>query len=144
LTALSTLLVADFDNEAPKTVMVDTRAKADHEGGAVCAVRRGLRIEFSRPNFPEIRKARASGLPKVLAMGRATTGASMPMPMKTATAPIPTSWIAGLVSPSARAPTPRTAMIVPMTILRRDDSPCSPGSRRGPPQAGSVRRAAPG
>ena len=45
---------------------------------------------------------RASGRPMTLDMGRATTGASMPMPMKMATAPSPTSWMAGWVSPTTR------------------------------------------
>ena len=70
--------------------MVDTRARPTMRADDVCAVRRGLRIEFSRPNFPEIRKARASGRPRALDIGRATIGASMPMPMKMATAPRPT------------------------------------------------------
>ena len=72
----------------------------------VWAVRRGLRIEFSRPSLPEIPSRRARGRPMTLAMGRATTGASMPMPMKTATAPSPTSWMAGLVRPTASAAMP--------------------------------------
>ena len=124
--ALSTLLVADFDSDAPNTVMVDTSANPTMRADAVCAVRRGLRIEFSRPNLPEIRNRRASGRPMALAMGRATMGASIPMPMKTATAPTPTSWIAGFVSPNASAAIPRTATMLPITIRRRDDSPCSP------------------
>ena len=56
--------------------------------------------------------------------GRATTGANIPIPMNRATAPSPTSWIAGLVSPATRAATPTTANTEPVVILRRDDS-CS-------------------
>ena len=62
--------------------MVDTSASPTISAEAVCAVRRGLRIEFSRPSFPEMRKARAIGRPITLAIGRATVGASIPMPMK--------------------------------------------------------------
>ena len=57
-----------------------------------------------------------------LDMGRATTGASIPMPRKMATAPTPTSWMAGRVSPETRPAMPNTATTDPITIRRRDDS----------------------
>ena len=41
LTALSTLLVVDLESDAPKTVIVDTRANPTIRADAVCAVRRG-------------------------------------------------------------------------------------------------------
>ncbi len=124
--ASSTLLVADLDSEAPKTAMVETRARPTIRAEEVWAVRRGLRIEFSRPSFPDVPSIRASGRPRTLAMGRATTGASIPMPMKMAIAPNPTNWMAGFFSPMASTAMPTTAMTVPMTILRRDDSSWSP------------------
>ena len=105
--------------------MVDTSAIPTSSAEAVWAVRRGLRIEFSRPSFPAIPKRRASGRPITLAMGRATTGASMPMPMNTANAPRPTSWMAGFVSPMTSTATPTSSMSEPTTIRRRDDSCCS-------------------
>ena len=80
--------------------MVETSASPTMSADAVCAVRRGLRMEFSRPSFPDIPNSRASGRPITLAIGRATTGASIPIPMKRATAPSPTSWMAGLESPN--------------------------------------------
>ena len=89
-------------------------------------VRARLRRLAEAAGFPEIRNIRARGRPMALAMGRATVGANMPIPMKMAMAPSPTSWMAGFVSPRARAAIPSTAMMVPMTIRRRDDSPCSP------------------
>jgi hypothetical protein len=46
---LLTLLVLDFDSEAPNTAIVETRARPTMSAAEVCAVRRGLRIEFSRP-----------------------------------------------------------------------------------------------
>ncbi len=58
---------------------------------AVWAVRRGLRIEFSRPRRPDIPRRRASGRPNTLDIGRATAGASRATPMKISTAPRPTS-----------------------------------------------------
>ena len=45
--ALSTLLVADRDSEAPNTAMAETSARPTMSADAVCAVRRGLRMEFS-------------------------------------------------------------------------------------------------
>ena len=50
-------------------MMVDTSARPTMRAEAVWAVRRGLRIEFSRPSLPEIRKARASGRPITLDIG---------------------------------------------------------------------------
>ncbi len=47
------------------------------------------------------------------------------MPMNTQTAPSPTSWIAGLVSPTTSEPIPTRAMMPPRTIRRREDSPSS-------------------
>ena len=52
LIAWSTLLVADLDSEAPKTAIAETRARPTIRAEAVCAVRRGLRMEFSRPSLP--------------------------------------------------------------------------------------------
>ena len=56
LIAWSTLLVADRDTEAPNTDIAATRARPTMSAEAVWAVRRGLRMEFSRPElarFPE-------------------------------------------------------------------------------------------
>ncbi len=104
--ALSTLLVADLDSDAPKTAIAETRASPTIRAAAVWAVRRGLRMEFSRPSRPEVPSRRASGRPMTLAMGRATAGASMVTPTKISTAPRPTSPMAGFVSPKASATTP--------------------------------------
>ena len=101
LIALSTLLVAELDSEAPNTAMADTSASPTISAAAVWAVRRGLRMEFSRPNRPEVPSRRASGRPMTLAIGRATAGASIATPTKIRTAPRPTSWIAGFESPTA-------------------------------------------
>ena len=104
--ALSTLLVADFDSDAPNTAMAETRASPTIRAAAVCAVRRGLRMEFSRPSRPEIPSRRASGRPITLAMGRATAGASMATPTKISTAPRPTSAMAGCGQPEGEREDP--------------------------------------
>src|ERR1019366_5792034 len=54
-------------------------------------------------------------------IGRATRGDSMPTPRKTATAPIPTSWMAGTVSPIANRTAPATRRTDPTTERRPDD-----------------------
>ncbi len=119
LMALSTLLVADFDSDAPKTAMAETRASPTISAADVCAVRRGLRMEFSRPSRPEVPSRRASGRPMALAMGRATAGASMATPTKISTAPRPTSPMAGTVNPKASPRTPIRVMTPPRTKRRR-------------------------
>ena len=66
LRALLTLLVADLDADAPNTAMAETRASLTIRADAVWAVRRGLRMEFSRPSLPAIPIVRASGRPMTL------------------------------------------------------------------------------
>ncbi len=83
LIALSTLAVADRDSDAPKTAMAETSASPTMSAEAVWAVRRGLRMEFSRPSLPDMPSSRASGRPMTLDIGRATAGASRATPMKT-------------------------------------------------------------
>jgi hypothetical protein len=51
VTALSRLVLADCESEAPSTAIADTSAMPTISAAAVWAVRRGLRIEFSRPNL---------------------------------------------------------------------------------------------
>ena len=80
--ALSTLCVAERDSDAPNTAMAETRASPTINADAVWAVRRGLRIEFSRPNRPDIPSTRLSGRPMTLDIGRATAGASLATPTK--------------------------------------------------------------
>ena len=92
---------------------------------AVWAVRRGLRMEFSRPSWPGSPSNRASGRPIALASGRATAGASMATPTKMHTAPTPTSWIAGLASPMARMSAPARVRAVPQAKRRRSETPPS-------------------
>ncbi len=58
---------------------------------AVWAVRRGLRMEFSRPSLPGSPSTRASGRPIAPESGRAAAGASMAAPTKMHTEPTPTS-----------------------------------------------------
>src|ERR1700722_7155861 len=69
LMAWSALLVADRDTEAPNTDIAATRARPTMSAEAVCAVRRGLRIEFSRPSLPGSPSTRASGRPITLDSG---------------------------------------------------------------------------
>ena len=52
--AWSTLAVADLDSDAPNTAMAETSASPTISADAVWAVRRGLRMEFSRPSRPDI------------------------------------------------------------------------------------------
>ena len=86
---------------------------------AVWAVRRGLRMEFSRPSRPEVPSRRAPGRPMTLANGRARAGASMATPMKIRTAPSPTRAMAGRDRPRASTPTPMTVMTPPRMNRRR-------------------------
>ena len=53
--------------------MAETRARPIIRAAAVWAVRRGLRMEFSRPSLPATPSVRASGRPITLASGRATS-----------------------------------------------------------------------
>ena len=122
LIAWSMLLVAERDSEAPNTAMVETRASPTISAAAVCAVRRGLRIEFSRPRRPAIPSAAASGRPMVLAKGRATSGASIPTPTKMPTAPSPRAGWPGRSAPGRAARCRATVTAEPTTTRRRDDS----------------------
>ncbi len=119
LIASSALLVADLDTEAPNTDIAATRARPTMSAEAVCAVRRGLRIEFCRPSWPGTPSSRASGRPSTLDNGRAIAGASMAAPTKMPTAPPPTSGRAGLTSPRASRTPPARATAVPEANRRR-------------------------
>ena len=144
LIAWSALLVADRDSEAPKTDIAATRARPTMSAEAVWAVRRGLRIEFSRPSLPGSPRTRASGRPITLDSGRARAGASTAVPMKMATAPRPTSPMAGLASPMASKPTPIRASTAPRMNRRRSEavgpdwrsSSAATGGMRTAPRAG--------
>ena len=116
-------------SDAPRTAIVDTSASPIISAAAVCAVRRGLRIEFSRPSFPGVPSNQASGRPRAPESGRATTGTSIATAMNTSTAPTPTSAIVGLASPATTATTPRAATAMPaITRRRRTISATSPPS----------------
>jgi hypothetical protein len=125
LIAWSALLVADFDSEAPNTDIAATRARPIMSAEAVWAVRRGLRIEFSRPSLPGSPSSRASGRPITLDSGRAIAGESMVTPTKMPTAPAPTSAMAGLASPMASRITPTRVTAAPPVIRRRSETPTS-------------------
>ncbi len=68
----------------------------------------------------------ARGRPRTLAIGRATTGASIPIPTNAAMAPTPTSWMAGRVRPTASKAMPTRAKMLPRTSRRPEDSVVSP------------------
>jgi hypothetical protein len=122
LIAWSTLLVADFDSEAPNTDIAATRARPIMRAEAVWAVRRGLRIEFSRPSLPGSPRSRASGRPITPASGRAIAGESMVTPTKMPDAPAPTSAMAGAASPMASRTAPARATAAPPMIRRRSET----------------------
>ncbi len=132
LIAWSTLLVADSDSDAPNTAIADTRASPTMSAEAVCAVRRGLRMEFSRPSCPGVPSSAASGRPSTLDSGRAIAGASIATPTKTHTAPTPTSATTGFDSPMASSATPDDGE-------RRTGNEPSPG-RAGPGTVGRAGR----
>jgi hypothetical protein len=123
LIAWSALLVADLDTEAPNTDIAATRARPTMSAEAVWAVRRGLRMEFSRPSLPGSPSTRASGRPITLEIGRAIAGESMATPTKMPTAPTPTSAMAGLASPMASRTAPARARAAPQTNRRRSETP---------------------
>ena len=64
-----------MDSDAPNTAMAETRASPTMRAEAVCAVRRGLRMEFSRPSFPGTPRTRASGPPDDAGQGPGHRGA---------------------------------------------------------------------
>ena len=112
-----------MESEAPRTAIVDTSASPIISAAAVWAVRRGLRIEFSRPRRPGIPSSAASGRPSAPDSGRAMIGTSIPTAMNTRSAPIPTSATAGDARPSSTAARPPTASTLPaITRRRRSDS----------------------
>ena len=74
--ALSTLCVADRDNDAPKTAMAETSASPTMSADAVWAVRRGLRMEFSRPSRPDMPEQPGERAPDA----RSTWAAPRPAP----------------------------------------------------------------
>jgi hypothetical protein len=140
LIASSTLLVADSDTDAPNTDIAATRARPTMSAAAVWAVRRGLRMEFSRPSWPGSRSSRASGRPITLDSGRAIAGATIATPRKTATAPRPTSAMAGSIRPMASSTAPTSATAIPPANRRRSET--SPPGRRSPSAAtGGIRTA---
>ncbi len=124
--AWSMLAVADCETDAPNTAMTETKASPTIKAEAVWAVRRGLRMEFSRPRRPDTPSRRASGRPITLDIGRATAGARRATPTKISSAPIPTSAMAGLVSPTARASAPSRVIAAPQVKRRRMEISCSP------------------
>ena len=110
-------------SDAPRTAIVDTSANPIISAAAVWAVRRGLRIEFSRPSRPGIPSSAASGRPSAPDSGRATIGTNIPTAANTRSAPIPTRATAGDARPSSTAATPATANTPPaITRRRRSDS----------------------
>ena len=146
LIAWSALAVADLDSEAPKTAIAETRARPTMRAAAVWAVRRGLRMEFSRPSFPATPSSRGSGRPITLTSGRATAGESVATPRNSAAAPSPTSWMAGLASPVPSRTAPARASTVPAMKRRRSEAPASccrsssatTGGMRTAPRAGPI------
>ena len=138
--AWSALLVADRDTEAPNTDIAATRARPTMSAAAVCAVRRGLRMEFSRPSLPGSPSTRASGRPITLDSGRAIAGARVAAPRKMATAPTPTSAMAGLASPMASKITPTRARAVPAMNRRRSEA-AGPDRRSSSAATGGMRTA---
>src|SRR6476469_6251979 len=94
LIAWSALLLADLDSEAPNTDIAATRARPTMSAEAVCAVRRGLRMEFSRPSLPGSPRTRASGRPIKRQIRGAVAGGSMGAPTEIEAAPKATRAIA--------------------------------------------------
>src|SRR5918996_894469 len=118
---------ADVDAlaEAPKTATNTTRPRPIISADAVAAVRRGLRIAFSRASLPGTPSAR-TGTPIVAATGLAISGVSIAMPMNVNATPAPTSWsaLSGVPnSPYTRRPTPTASTMAPLTSRNRSDRP---------------------
>ena len=83
------MLEIDALAEAAKIVMKPTSATPIMSADAVAAVRRGLRIAFSRASVPVMPRTLGSGAPMNRLIGRASTGPRTKMPMKIAIAPSP-------------------------------------------------------
>ncbi len=116
--------MTDALTDAAKMVTKLTRASPIISAAAVEAVRRGLRIAFSRASLPGWPAQRANGQPSSRASGRATSGLSTPTPRKITTAPPATlaSRLPCLAnSPASSSPTPATVISVPSTVRRRPE-----------------------
>src|SRR5215207_8770020 len=99
----------------------DTSASPIIRAAAVEAVRRGLRMAFSRARLPGSRKTRANGQPMTRASGRAISGLSTATPRNTTTAPEATL-TSRLPSernrPASSRATPTAVTSTPRTIRR--------------------------
>ena len=77
-------------SEADRMATIATRPSPTISADAVEAVRRGLRMAFSRPSLPWIPRPRM-GQPMTPARGRAASGESIATPMNVTAAPRPTN-----------------------------------------------------
>ena len=142
LMALSTLLVAERDREAPNTAMAETRASPTIRADAVCAVRRGLRIEFSRPSRPDIPSRRASGRPMTLGHAAGPPpGPAWPRRRRSARRPgRPARWPAA-VRPERQQTPPRSTAMTPPRMKRRRSGTSSSACWSETAATGAIRTA---
>ncbi len=118
-------------NEAARMVARLTRASPTMRAAAVAAVRRGLRMAFSRASVPGRARRRRRGAPIRPATGWVKMGLITAMPTKTVPAPAPTKAIGSIHSkgtstnrPIRRRATPPAVMAAPaMTRGRIDRRP---------------------
>ena len=100
LSVRSRTTVVDALADAPNTATNTTRPSPIINAEAVAAVRRGFRIEFSRPSLPGT-PVRRIGSPMPAATGRAISGMSIATPMNVRATPIPTNWSASAGLPNS-------------------------------------------
>ena len=90
MSAFSSVRSSDALSDAASTVTIATSPSPIMSAEAVDAVRRGLRMAFSRPSLPWIPRRRI-GAPITPASGRAPSGNRIAMPTNVAAAPRPIS-----------------------------------------------------
>ncbi len=107
----------------PSTEKALTSARPIINADAVDALRRGLRMAFSRPSRPVAPNRAGSGLPMTLVTGRASSGERVDTPRKASPAPMPTT---------AAAP-------LPLAVVRPSTSSAAPMSASAPPATPRIR-----
>ena len=90
-TLSSMIWLNDCFADAPMIDTSVTSARPIISADAVVAVRRGLRIAFSRASTPDMPRKRAGTQPRNCDTGRATNGLSIATPMNTRNAATPTT-----------------------------------------------------
>ncbi len=129
--SLSKEWLTDHLPEAANTVIPPTSATPIISADAVAAVRRGLRMAFSRASCPRAPVSRGSTSPRTRTTGRASTGLRVATPRNPASAPSRTIGTVPLVMP----PSTERDAARDQDQAERDPPPRRPGRSRPRPSA---------